>query len=117
MGFFGSGNGQFKYPYGIAVDSSGNVFVADSNNQRIQKFQIANPCPSGTTQVVSGVCFSTEWGSLGSGNGQFINRHEVAVDSSGNVFVADNYNHRIQKFLLANPCPSGTTQVVSWCVL
>ena len=34
----GSSNGQFDVPSGVAVDSSGNVFVADSNNSRIQKF-------------------------------------------------------------------------------
>ena len=38
FGSKGSGNGQFKFPKGIAVDSSGNVYVADDGNCRIQKF-------------------------------------------------------------------------------
>jgi len=42
--------------------------------------------------------FETAWGSQGSGNGQFDRPEGVAVDSSGNVYVADTYNHRIQKF-------------------
>ena len=35
-----SGDGQFQSPRGLAVDSSGNVYVADSNNHRIQKFTV-----------------------------------------------------------------------------
>src|SRR6185369_13103021 len=37
-GTFGSGDGQFNYPQGVAVDATGNVYVADSRNDRIQKF-------------------------------------------------------------------------------
>jgi DNA-binding beta-propeller fold protein YncE len=42
--------------------------------------------------------FVIKWGQEGSGDGQFINPFGVATDSSGNVYVADTYNHRIQKF-------------------
>ncbi len=112
-GSYGMANGQFDASFSAIVDSSGNVFVADTINNRIQKFQLSNPCPTGTTQVVSGVCFVTTWGSLGTANGQFSYPYGIAVDSSGNVFVADGNNERIQKFQLSNPCPTGTTQVVS----
>jgi YD repeat-containing protein len=84
-GSYGSGNGEFGFPYGVAVDSSGNVYVADSGNSRIQKFD-----SNGT--------FITKWGSNGSGNGQFDGPHGVAVDSSEYVYVAEIYNTRIQKF-------------------
>ena len=97
-GSYASGNGQFDKPLGIAVDSKGNVSVADAGNNRIQKFQLVHPCPSGTTQVGFGVCFNTEWGSYGSGKGQFSFPEGIAVDSKGNVFVADTLNHRIQTF-------------------
>ena len=43
-GSFGSGNGQFNDPNGVAVDGSGNVYVADSNNNRIQKFSCSGGC-------------------------------------------------------------------------
>jgi hypothetical protein len=75
----GTGNGQFKSTGGIAVDPFGNVFVADSDNHRIQKFKLANPCPSGTTQIVSGVCFVTKWGSPGTANGQFKSPFSIAI--------------------------------------
>ena len=67
------------------MDSSGNVYVADTDNNRIQKFSS------------SGV-FLAKWGSSGSGDGQFNNPWGIAVDSSGNVYVADTGNNRIQKF-------------------
>ncbi|OIP43526.1 hypothetical protein AUJ95_00560 [Candidatus Desantisbacteria bacterium CG2_30_40_21] len=81
----GSGDGQFNYPYGVAVDSSGNVFVAEYNSHRIQKFTA-----DGT--------FITKWGSPGSGIGQFNDPRGLSVDSSGNVFVVDQSNRCIQKF-------------------
>jgi hypothetical protein len=83
-GSIGNADGQFDRPFGVAVDSSGNVYVADDNN-RIQKFN-----SSGT--------FITKWGSEGTADGQFDSPYGVAVDSSGNVYVADIDNKRIQVF-------------------
>ena len=59
-----------------------------TQNERIQKFRLSNPCPIDTTQVVAGVCFVTKWGSPGSGNGEFFSPSSVALDSLGNVYVA-----------------------------
>src|SRR5215207_7720934 len=82
----GLGDGQFINPAGIAVDSSGNVYVGDfGENNRIQKFD-------------SNGNFITKWGSIGSNDGQFNRPSGLAVDSSGNVYVADEDNNRIQKF-------------------
>jgi len=75
----------FNWPYGIALDSSGNVYVADTYNHRVQKF-------------TSSGHFVTKWGSQGSGDGQFNEPYGIALDSSGNVYVADQRNHRVQKF-------------------
>ncbi|OKP89213.1 fibronectin type III domain-containing protein [Paenibacillus sp. P32E] len=84
--------GAFSNPYSVTVDSSGNVYVADFENHRIQKLTAA-------TGVWS------EWkkdgGGSGSGLGEFANPSGVAVDSGGNVYVADYYNHRIQKLTAA----------------
>ena len=69
----------------VAADGSGNVYVADTANHRIQKF-----APAGALLA--------RWGSYGSGDGQFNRPTGVAVDGGGNVYVADTENHRIQKF-------------------
>ncbi len=88
----GTGNGQFDFSApastsfpGIATDASGNVYVSDTGNNRVQKFDS------------SGV-FVFRWGSLGPGNGQFNGPSGIAVDQTGNVYVADSGNNRVQKF-------------------
>ena len=81
----GAGNGAFQYPYGVAVDSSGNLFVMDTDNNRVQKFNASHG-------------YVGQWGSAGSGAGQFAQSDGIAVDPSGNVYVADTYNNRIQEF-------------------
>src|SRR4030042_1409719 len=84
-GNYGIGDGQFDHPYDVTIDDSGNVYVADTYNHRVQKFTGA-----GT--------FLGAWGSYGTGNGQFNYSMGVAVDAAGNVYIADAGNHRIQKF-------------------
>src|SRR5438309_81191 len=84
-GSTGAADGNFEEPRGVAVDGSGNVFVADPGNNHIQKFT-----NTGT--------FLTQWGSSGTGDGQFVDPRGVAVDGSGNVFVVDSGNERIEKF-------------------
>ena len=79
-------------PVGLAVDSSANVYVTDGSNQhRIQKFTSTGN-------------FITNWGSQGTGDGQFSSASDLAIKSSNivffdeKVFVADADNHRIQVF-------------------
>jgi secreted PhoX family phosphatase len=67
------------------VDGSGNVYVADQWNYRVQVF-------TGTGTLL------TKWGTPGDGDGQFGEPVGIAVDVSGNVYVVEDYNHRIQKF-------------------
>lgn len=81
----GSGNGQFNDPQAVEVDAAGNVWVVDSENHRIQKFD-----PDGD--------YLLQAGAKGTGNGKFESPNDVAVDGEGNVWVVDTYNNRIQKF-------------------
>jgi len=84
-GNYGTGYGEFNNPYDVAVDNSGNVYVADTYNHRIQKFSNEGN-------------FIGSWGSLGSNDGQFRTPKGVAVDAEGNIYVADTKNNRVQKF-------------------
>jgi len=85
---------QFNYPTGVAVDSSGNVFVTDSVNHLIRKITTAG--------VVSTLAGSTEGFADGAGNtAQFEDPYDLAVDSFGNVYVADQGNHLIRKITTA----------------
>jgi len=85
IGSQGGARGQFLAPASMALDAEGNVYVADSGNHRIQKFD-------------SALNFLGAFGSAGGGEGQFNEPWGVAVDAGGYIYVADTWNHRIQKF-------------------
>jgi YD repeat-containing protein len=85
FGNTGTGAGQLSGPQGLATDPEGNVWVADSFNNRIQEFTAEGE-------------FVRKFGAMGSGNGQLNRPGGIAIDPEGNVWVADTFNHRIQKF-------------------
>jgi len=75
-------------PTGTATAPNGDVFIAEGHSagvDRVSKFSA-----DGT--------FIMSWGSTGSGPGEFIQPHDIAMDSEGRVFVADRMNYRIQIF-------------------
>jgi sugar lactone lactonase YvrE len=93
----GSASGQFMNPYGVAIGTdpfinSGKpgeaIYVADSNNDRIQEFT-----PTGT--------YVAQIGSAGTDSqpGTFTQLRRVAVDSNGNVWGADLWGYRVEEFL------------------
>ncbi len=87
-GTSGTGDGQFLTPNGIAVDSTGNVYVAEGNGNRVQKFDN------------NGV-FILKFGIPGDVPGGFVTPSGVAVDSLGNVYVSDSTTNKVSKFTSA----------------
>ena len=83
---------RFDRPFGVALDATGNVYVADNNNSTIRKIT-----PAGVTSTIAGLA-----GSPGSVDGtgsaaRFSNPRGVAVDAAGNVYVSDTVNNSIRK--------------------
>jgi hypothetical protein len=87
-GTAGSSADKLYYPFGVFVDGSGNIYIADQTNHRIQKW-----APGAT----SGITVAGGNGN-GSGSNQLSYPTGVFVDGNGNIYVADNGNHRIQKW-------------------
>lgn len=81
--------GQFALPDGVGVDNAGNVWVADSQNNRIQRFSLDG-------EVLPFPAFAK--GGWSQARGRFKLPYDVDADALGNLFVADTQNHRIQKF-------------------
>lgn len=84
-GSFGAGDSQFNEPYAVAVDSAGDVYVSDTVNHRIQKFD-----PNGNLLA--------KWGSFGTASSQFKDPVGLTVDIDGNIWVAEYSGDRVQKF-------------------
>jgi len=84
LGERGTQAGQFQYPTGLAVDSTGILFVADSYAHRLQRIT-----PNGGVSVIGG---------RGSGRAQFLSPQGVATDEEGSFYVVEQGNCRVQKF-------------------
>ena len=77
--------GVLRFPEAVALDTEGNVYVADQLSYVVQKFSATG-------------AFETEWGSYGGGHGQFGPIGGLATDAAGNVYVVDSSHNRIEKF-------------------
>ena len=90
-GSVGTSDGQFMLPHSLAIDISGNIYVTDTGNNRVQKFN-------------SDGSFITKWGEEGSADGKFSQLHDIAVHPNGKfIYTVELNNHRVQKFY-----PNGT---------
>ena len=113
FGSSGSSEGKFDEPAGLAYDEDNDLlYVADTENNRIQVFEIVsgNTCPSGTDEIINGVCFVEEFGSSGSTDGKFNSPSGLAIDEdNGMLYVADTDNHRIQMLSVPNGTSSSSS--------
>jgi DNA-binding beta-propeller fold protein YncE len=80
----GTEYGQLDFPRGMAVDSTKNILIADTNNGRLQRFSVDG--------IFLGVI-----GTKGEGPGEFREPSGIAIDLVGNIYVADTGNRRVQK--------------------
>ena len=85
FGKAGTGSGQFSGAHGIAVAANGDVYIADSNNNRIEYF-------------TKGGAYRGKWGTIGTADGQFTGARDVAIGPDGTIWVADDGNSRAQGF-------------------
>jgi hypothetical protein len=92
----------FNFPVGLAVDASGNVYVADLVNDAVKEILAVNGSIPTTPTIVtlaSGLGFPTLVG--------------VAVDSSGNVYVADSFNKTVKEILAVNGSIPGSPAIIT----
>jgi sugar lactone lactonase YvrE len=81
------------YPYSVATSSSGVVYIADTNNHRIRRIDTG-----GTIYTLAGSSTATFGGDGGQSYDAYLNYPaDVAVDTEGNIYIADTFNHRIRK--------------------
>jgi sugar lactone lactonase YvrE len=101
-GYSGDGgvptNAKFHTPIGIAVDSTGNIYIADTNNNRVRWIQKS----TGYIYTLAGTGTTGYSGNGGSAAAALLSiPNGVAVDGSGNLFIADTGNGSIRKVILS----------------
>jgi uncharacterized repeat protein (TIGR01451 family) len=97
LGFSGDGglatSAQLNWPGSLALDSAGNLYIADSTNQRIRKVN--------TSGIISTVAGTGTPGFSGDGglatSAELTNPYSVKVNNAGEIFIADQSNHRVRK--------------------
>ena len=102
-GYTGDGglaiNARFNVPYGVCLDNSGNIFIADAGNNVIRKVDAG----TGIITTIVGNGLPDYSGDGGPASGAKLNNPSaVCVDAYGNIYMADTYNNRIRKVIAAS---------------
>ena len=87
---------RFNFPVGVAVDSAGNIYVADTGNFTIRKIT-----PAGVVTTHAGAPFQLGSADGAAASARFFLPYGVAVDGAGNLYVADGGNHTIRRITAA----------------
>ena len=95
VGLSGSGNGQFSNPTGIAIDGMNTLWVVDSGNNRVERFNLEGE-------------YLTQFGSAGSGPGQLSGPWGIAA-TNGSLYVTDTGNNRIDRWNISTLTPIVTS--------
>lgn len=99
-------------PFGLAVDAGGNIYIADTFNNRVRIVS-----PGGTITTIAGNGLDSYFGDGGPAiDAGLYFPHGVAVDTHGNVYVADTYNHTVRLLQIAPPAifPKGVVSAASF---
>lgn len=84
---------MLNYPWGLAADAAGNVYIADESNNRIRKVSLG-----GTITTIAGNGIASYFGDGGPATTSPLNTPVgLAIDTAGNLYFSDYYNHRIRK--------------------
>ncbi len=108
LGYSGDGGpattAQLNAPHGVTADGSGNLYIADSGNSRLRKVDAAG--------IISTIAGTGTPGYSGDGGpataARLSSLHDVAVDNSDNIYIADAFNHRIRRL---TPAPAAMPRI------
>jgi trimeric autotransporter adhesin len=95
---------HLNVPFGVAVDASGNVYIADSGNNVVRKISSSTGIISTIAGKVNSLGYTGDGGPAT--NAELFNPYDVAVDPIGNVYIADSQNHTVRKI-------SATTGIIT----
>ena len=120
--------GTLEYPFGVAIDAAGLIYVADTDNSRVQVFREVldvNNQPAAEFVRVFGSTFDAQTLAFGSSPGDLSRPYGLSFDSAGRLLVTDTDNHRIMRIDVTTPLPpttilpscevTGSSQVEAYC--
>lgn len=101
---------SLHFPSGIAFDAAGNLYIADQNNHRVRKVAVGTNI---ITTVAGSSVGATYAGDGGQATSASLNQpNAIAFDAAGDMYIADEYNHRVRKVVMSGPSTGIISTVV-----